>query len=64
MTPVLFRRALPTHAIGWAKELTLKAGDLNSPWGPQANDRVKIAASDCPKSTGRGAMGGNAGATS
>ena len=42
MTPVLFRRALPTHAIGWAKELTLKAGDLNSPWGPQANDRVKI----------------------
>jgi hypothetical protein len=34
MTPVLFRRALPTHAIGWAKELTLKAGDLNPPWGP------------------------------
>jgi hypothetical protein len=25
-----------------AKELTLKARGLNSPWGPQANDRVNI----------------------
>jgi hypothetical protein len=25
-----------------AKVLTLKARDLNSPWGPQANDRVNI----------------------
>ena len=64
MTPVLFRRALPTHAIGWAKELTLKAGDLNSPWGTQADDWVKIRGERLSKSTEGAAMGGHADATS
>jgi hypothetical protein len=32
---------MPT-AAATIKELTLKARDLNSPSGPQANDRVKI----------------------
>jgi hypothetical protein len=52
----------PTLSL--AKELTLKARDLNSPWGTQADDWVKIRGERLSKSTEGAAMGGHADATS